>query len=533
MKRLIFILLISLVFFISGCTESSNFQITQHDITTLKIGDTFDLGYKINGFDVVWTLEGHDDALILEDNTITAIKPGIATLKAHFNNDIMEYIYFVEFENIDIYGDTQVAVGNTINFTSNQKVNWKSNDESIAIINEEGMLLGLKEGLVTIFAISPFTEQISASKMIFVYDEVKDDEIEINNIIENYYKQLTHSNYKNLFKPIIEKVKGSVVGISAYSGDGKPYATGSGTIYKRNIILRDDKVIENGNVNEYNDDIKLFEYWVVTNRSLVSNSDKITIYYGNDEEIAAQLIAFDQNEDLAVIKFFSEKYFPTINFSNENVMHGELVISIGNPRGYQYFQSSNLGIVSYPLRYVSTDTDGDGVNDWDAEYIQYDAAFNTGNDGGPLINLKGEVVGINTVKHGSFFENIDNMAFAIPSNLTKQIIAILETGESSQRATLGITVYNVVNILDSPIDFPEVNIPEGINYGFYVVEVNEGMGKDAGILSGDIIISLNDVMLDSSQLLRRELNRHLVGSGEIAKLVVLREGKEEILILRY
>ena len=104
-----------------------------------------------------------------------------------------------------------------------------------------------------------------------------------------------------------------------------------------------------------------------------------------------------------------------------------------------------MGLLSN--RYLSDDTDGDGTNDWDARYIQHDATLNEGSDGSPLINLKGEVLGINTMKISSV--KTEDMGFSIPANTIKELIGFLEKGIQVARPVLGVTAVEVKTILYS------------------------------------------------------------------------------------
>ena len=168
-------------------------------------------------------------------------------------------------------------------------------------------------------------------------------------------------------------------------------------------------------------------------------------------------------------------------------------IALGSPEGYEFYNSATFGIISHAKRYLADDTDGDNVADWDAEYIQHDVAINPGNSGGALINLEGKLIGINTLKLAS--TEIEGMGFAIPSNLVNKLIPFLEEGKTPIRYVLGITVVTVRDIIN--YNNPEYidKIPEDINNGIYVGEVNP-TGLSAGKLQADdIILKFNDVEL--------------------------------------
>ncbi|HQA19484.1 MAG TPA: PDZ domain-containing protein, partial [Bacilli bacterium] len=189
--------------------------------------------------------------------------------------------------------------------------------------------------------------------------------------------------------------------------------------------------------------------------------------------------------------------------------------------------SATLGIVSHPKRYLSDDTDDDGINDWDAEYIQHDAAINPGNSGGALVNIEGKLVGINTLKLVS--TDIDNIGFAIPYTVIQELLPSLEQGIVPNRPVLGVTASEVRQLIRFPkseLETEGFNIPEGLRYGLYITAVQEGIAKRHGIQPHDIIIKINDIEIKTSQVLRAELGKYIIGSGDKAILTVLRNGEE-------
>jgi len=118
-----------------------------------------------------------------------------------------------------------------------------------------------------------------------------------------------------------------------------------------------------------------------------------------------------------------------LEFADSNYLKkGMFAIAIGNPSGYEFYGSTTFGIISHPLRYISEDTNGNGTDDAENEYIQHNVAINPGNSGGPLINMDGKIIGINTMKFVS--QDIDNMGFSIPSNVVTNLIPDLEAGRN-------------------------------------------------------------------------------------------------------
>lgn len=536
MKKILLILLGLCCFIFSGCSYNS-LQITYDDITTLNIGETYLLPHEINNQDVDWVSDS--EVVSIDDYHVIAVTQGTANLFAYADNKIIDKKIVVVYErvtNIIIEGDSNIIIGEKTQLKAilnpveiNQNVIWESSDSDIATIDQNGVVKALSEGLTVITATSKVDSQAQSSKLVHVIreGEIYEDEIIFEYLQENL--RIDSNHFNNLLAPLIENVSGFVIGVSNYVTP-RVKIVGGGIIYKRNIYLKNG---EKTDVVDNFENLDTFEYWVVTNRHIINNHDYLKIYYqDNKDEIPAELIEYDDKEDLAVLKFYSKIYFPIAEFTDE-VETGDFVLAIGHPVDYTYFRSATLGIISHPQRYVSVDTDNDEVNDWDALYIQHDAPITEGSTGGPLVNLQGKVVGINTAKHGGLDSNIDKMGFAIPTPLVQKIVRQLEQGIRPQRALLGVTVMSVKTILRNPSLFPDIMIPAGLDYGFYINEVNEGIAKEAGVLPGDILIKFNQKPIRYSYELRAEINNFILGSGEIVEIVVIRNQEEKKLYLIY
>ncbi|MFA5543432.1 MAG: trypsin-like peptidase domain-containing protein [Bacilli bacterium] len=336
------------------------------------------------------------------------------------------------------------------------------------------------------------------------------------------------TDFEELIEAAIEKVDQSVLGVSNYKQtifglEGK--SVGSGFVYRTEIVLDSGEVIDyEGNLER--DDIKHFKYHMITNRHVVEGEGYVPIlkvYFGlEDREVNADLIQYDDKVDLAVITFTHTTFVAPVEFADsDSLKKGNFAIALGSPSGYEYYGSSTFGIISHPKRYLGDDTDDDGVLDWYDEYIQHDVAINPGNSGGPLINVKGEVIGINTMKLVS--EDIDNMGFSIPSNLAVKIVEVLETGAKPKRTLLGVTVNNLFYATDE--EKTQLGIPLDIKKGFFVDSVdNNSLASRSGILEDDIIISFHGRELQYNHELKTEINKVFVGSGEIVEIVIYRDG---------
>lgn len=538
MKKILIFWIVLLLVVLSGCTRrDSDLYITFEDLPLLNIGETFELS-RVSIDEHEW-VSSNLDVIVVEDFIATAVGKGIAHLTASVN-DRSHHMTLVVDEWIalfNIIGKRNLVLNETITYTTqllperiNQAVTWSTTDPLVLEIDNAGNATAVGYGLATIIAIAEFDQKTIAKATIIVQEDYQEYTLEEENTlnIREETIEINLTSLHNMFAPLVNTTKQSVVGISHYqnnAGSLSLKSVGSGVIYKRTPIFIE---IEDESI------FKTYEYYVITNRHFIKDADVLKIYHGlNVPEITATLIEYDDKVDLAVLRFESKLYFPIASFGDsDTIQTGEFIITIGHAMGYQYFQSATLGIISYPARYLSDDTDGDGRNDWDALYIQHDAPINEGNSGGPVINLKGEVIGINTLKISSVL--VENLGFAIPSNLVLEIAELLEQGIKPQRAILGVLVIDVRAVLANQFAFPDYIIPPGVTFGFYVTEVDDtGIAYSAGVLPHDIIVRYNQIDMRYSYMLRAEIGKFLIGSGDIVEMEVIRNGELITLLVTY
>ena len=263
------------------------------------------------------------------------------------------------------------------------------------------------------------------------------NQVAVNEIYNKTYNvgEISITTLEEAVIEVSEFARHSVVGISKYRTSFLQEVlehTGSGVVYECAAEMRDGTVESNCEETLESDQVKNYVYHVVTNRHVLENENgqlemeklNVKIHLGpGKEEIRAEFVDKEDDVDLAVLRFKSSGYIQPLRFGDSDKLRiGSFVLAIGNPAGHDFHSSVTFGIVSGPLRYI---TDKRGKN---AAYIQHDAAINSGNSGGALINLNGEVVGINTLKLVSpdkekDKENIyENMGFAIPSNRVKEFL---------------------------------------------------------------------------------------------------------------
>lgn len=285
---------------------------------------------------------------------------------------------------------------------------------------------------------------------------------------------------------IYEKVSPSVVGVVVYDPKAdiisEPASQGSGII-----------ISEKG--------------FIVTNAHVVGNStqNNIKIVLNTKEEFSGKVIGFDSKTDIAVIKVEKSGLKAATFGNSDEVKVGSSALALGNPLGLDFASSLTRGIVSAINRCSG------GVSNSLVKYIQTDAAINPGNSGGPLINMYGQVIGMNSSK--IVVAHCEGMGFAIPSNTIKSVVDdIIDKGYVSGRVRLGI-VGKMVSNYEAQI----YNVPVG-------VMISE-MSKDStliavGVQAGDIITKINDVNVTSLDAFYAELYNHK--PGESVKLSIYR-----------
>lgn len=519
MKKLLIILLLLLLV---GCVQKKEIEFSYDEVKVINIGEMTRLDTLE---DDKW-LSDDENIIKIEDDLAWAVGAGLTYVRNNSDEKVVTFYVTTNIKSMTISGPRNVKVGEEITLNAviapsliDQNVIWESLDETIATVND-GKVTGISVGLVTIKVTSIHDKTYSTNYQVLVSADDKPLDAIVEETRRNEVVKI--NNQSGYFYPLIQSNYNSVVGISIYNINNALAGIGSGVIYKR---------IEHPSSNS-----KKYQYFVITNRHVIKDARDIKIHTAiQEEEFQATLVEYDDQVDIAVVTFLCDYYFPVIKVGNSDEINaGEIIMTIGHPRGYEYFNSITLGIVSYPTRYMSSDTDDDGVSDWDAEYIQHDAAINEGNSGGPVINLNGEVIGINTVKIASY--NIDNMGFAIPMNLVMEIVELLEQGKKPKRAKLGVTVISVKDILISRAAYAAqgIVIPDDLTYGFYINEVlPTGIAYQAGIQKNDILITFNNVPMVYSHILRAEISKFIIGSGEVVPIEVYRQGQKITLYVTF
>lgn len=305
--------------------------------------------------------------------------------------------------------------------------------------------------------------------------------------------------YSNTSVAVAQKVLPSIVGIkikytvNSVFGAGESEATGSGI-----IISEDGYIITNNHVVSTESSSSYYAIEEAT-------SMKVNLY-NDSQEYDAEIIGTDEYTDLAVIKIQASGLTPATLGNSDNVHVGEFAMAIGCPLGLESTVTS--GIISAVDRTVD---DGSGT-----EYtcLQTDAAINSGNSGGALVNSNGEVIGINTLKLSG--TGVEGMGFAIPINSTTDVVEQLIEFQTVKRPYIGIEGVSV-----DEKTAKQYNIPIGI----YVYTVQKDSPADkAGLQKGDVITKIEETEIKSVNELNKEKNQHNI--GDTVTLNVYKNGKD-------
>ncbi len=249
---------------------------------------------------------------------------------------------------------------------------------------------------------------------------------------------------------------------------------------------------------------------IITNHHVVNDADKIMVQLEDGREFEAEVVGSDEDTEVAVIKIDAEG-LPTLRLGDsDNLRVGEWVLAIGNPFGLSH--SVTAGIVSARGR----GRVGLGNGNFYADFIQTDAAINPGNSGGPLINLDGEVVGLNTAilsRSGGYM----GIGFAIPINMVKYVTdQLMENGEVV-RGFLGISIQDLDAITSQYFD--------GVDQGVLVAGViDDTPAAKAGLLRDDVIVELNGKPATNAGTFKSRVS--IIAPGDTANLVIIRDGKK-------
>lgn len=315
---------------------------------------------------------------------------------------------------------------------------------------------------------------------------------------------------------IVDKVLPSVVGIEStftvtssnsgyyygFGGFGSAPSSSTATATGTGVVITEDG-------------------YIVTNAHVIYDSeygaglaDSISVLLNDDKTYDAKVIGYDTDCDLAVLKIDAEGLTAAEFGDSDSLRLGEDVVAIGNPLGFDLMNTVTRGIISGKDRQIT-------INDKAMNLLQTDAAINSGNSGGPLINRYGQVIGINSSKMSSSYSSssasIEGIGFAIPSNEVSQIVDdLMKYGYVTGKPQLGISCQDVTETVSRMYNLP---------VGVYITAVTEGSAADmAGLRSGDVITAVDDTEVATYEELNAVKNQH--SAGDAIEITYIRDGQE-------
>lgn len=324
----------------------------------------------------------------------------------------------------------------------------------------------------------------------------------------------TYSNTSDV-TDAVEKVQNAVVSVINYQKDDS-------------LSLSDaySSMFGNDSNSDSSDDLTIYSEgsgviykkdgdsaYVVTNNHVIDDAKQIEIMLSDGTKVVGELVGTDTYSDIAVVKISSERIDTVADFGDSDKLTvGETAIAIGSPLGTEYANSVTQGIVSSLSRTVTLTTDdGETIS---TNAIQTDAAINPGNSGGALVNIEGQVIGINSSKIASTSssgESVEGMGFAIPANDVVEIINQLEENGEVVRPALGISMVDLNNLSTAAIS--ELNIPSSVTNGVVVASVQSGMPAADALKKYDVITAIDGEEVTSTADLQSILYGHSVGDS--------------------
>ena len=303
----------------------------------------------------------------------------------------------------------------------------------------------------------------------------------------------------------VEKAADAVVGVtnlqaandfwSQGQGQEQAVGTGSGVIYKN----------EGGKA------------YVVTNHHVIEGASGIELTLSDGTKVEATLVGSDIWTDLAVLEMDDANVPDVAELGDSDVLkRGETVIAIGNPLGLDFSGSVTTGVVSGTDRAVPVDLDGNGSEDWQAEVLQTDAAINPGNSGGALVNLAGQLIGINSMKIAT--DAVEGIGFAIPINSALPVIESIEQNGEMIRPAMGVTLMDLVQVPQAQRE-ETLNLPADVKEGVVVNSVVDGSAAaKAGMQQFDVIVEMDDEPVGDII----ELRKHLYNEKKIGDTLAVK-----------
>ena len=320
-----------------------------------------------------------------------------------------------------------------------------------------------------------------------------------NGVLENRNVNITSNDS---ISESINKVYDSVVVVNNYQ-NGRLTGYGSGFVYKKE-----------GNYG-----------YVLTNNHVVEDASEIKLTLSNGEEVDAEVLGTDSYMDIAVLRMDGDAVLQVAQIGDSTEAKlGDTIFTVGTPVSTEYAGTVTKGIISGENREITVTDNG---TSYMMEAIQIDASINPGNSGGPLVNINGEVIGINSVKLVE--SSIEGMGFAIPIEVAMSQIDKLENGEAIARPVIGVSLYDLDSL--PLVGNSDLRVDDSIKSGVVVNSVESGSDAEAaGLQRNDIITEVDGTTVKSSAHLKYLLYKHNIGDS--VKLTIVRNGNEKELTLK-
>lgn len=299
----------------------------------------------------------------------------------------------------------------------------------------------------------------------------------------------------------VDKVYDATVVVSNYQ-NGRLTGYGSGFVYKKD--------------SKYG--------YIMTNNHVVDGATEVKITLTSDEEVEAKVLGKDAYMDIAVLSVDASKVLSVAEIGDSSKAKiGDTIFTVGTPVSTEYAGTVSKGIISGNNRQITVTNDG---SKYMMEVLQIDAPINPGNSGGPLVNMNGQVIGVNSVKLVE--SSIEGMGFSIPIEVAMSQVDKLEKGETIDRPIIGVTTYDVTTALA----YGRSDLVNGdVKKGVIISDVQSGSdAESAGIQKGDVIVKMDGTEVKDGAHLKFLLYKHNIGDS--IKVTVMRDGKEKELTLK-
>lgn len=357
-----------------------------------------------------------------------------------------------------------------------------------------------KENKIIIPILTFFAFILGAGWSYLVINQLNKNEVTTTSKVGNY------TINENSIAAAVDKIYDATVVVSTYKNNNA-VSTGTGFVYKTEGSTA----------------------YIMTNNHVISGGDSAKVIFSDGTSADTKILGGETYSDIAILTVSSASIKQVATIGNtENIRLGDITFAVGAPLGDTYSGTVTKGILSGKDRLVAVSFSGNS-SDYYMKVLQTDAALNPGNSGGPLCNVNGEVIGVNSLKltqektSATSSYSVEGMGFAIPIEDALYYAETIEKGETVKRPYVGISM---IDITDSYYLWQSgISLPKGVNSGVAILEVvASSPAEKSGLKKGDIITKIGDEEISSVAELRYELYKH--SPGEKIKIIYNRGGKE-------